>query len=206
VNKLVLTSILTVCIVGSAQADLSVSFDFEGATLNTNGSTYMTSVYGSSVTATDGLVLNNSTSAVNWPGNTGKWLRTGVVGSAAIPWNVEISFDSLPITGISSDFYVFNGIDTDFTVTAYDSTYVDRYAPSSSAKVYEQSWDPGTGPWQGSFNISFSRPVSLFVFGDGGYDNVAIDNLTVTPVPAPAAVLLGMLGLSVAGLKLRKFA
>jgi len=36
-------------------------------------------------------------------------------------------------------------------------------------------------------------------------DGVHYDNLTFVPVPVPGAVLLGMLGLGVAGMKLRKF-
>ncbi|MBN2559332.1 MAG: hypothetical protein JXQ75_00175 [Phycisphaerae bacterium] len=203
-SKVFLVSALAICIVVPAQADLNVMFDFEGGTIMTNGTAYMTSAYGSSVTATDGLVLNNASSAVDWLGNDGKWLRTGVVGSNPIPWNVEISFDIVPITRASSDFYVFNGIDTDFTLKAYDSTYGDRYAPDAGALVSEQSWDFGTGSAGSSFDIIFSRPVSLIVFSDGGYDNVAIDNLQVAQVPVPGAVLLGLLGLSVAGVKLRK--
>jgi len=35
---------------------------------------------------------------------------------------------------------------------------------------------------------------------------VGIDNVALTPVPVPGAILLGMLGLGAAGLKLRKFA
>lgn len=205
-NKVFLASALAICIVAPAQADLNVMFDFEGGTIMTNGTGYMTSVYGSSVTATDGLVLDNASSAVDWLGNAGKWLRTGVVGSNPIPWNVEISFDMMPITRASSDFYVFNGIGTDFTLKAYDATYGNRYAPSAGALVYEQSWDFGTGLAASSFDIIFSRPVSLIIFSDGGYDNVAIDNLQVAQVPIPGAVLLGMLGLGAAGIKLRRFA
>jgi len=37
------------------------------------------------------------------------------------------------------------------------------------------------------------------------YHIFTVDDLTFNPVPGPAAVLLGMLGLSIAGIKLRKF-
>jgi hypothetical protein len=47
--------------------------------------------------------------------------------------------------------------------------------------------------------------VEYYGVGDG-YNSVFWDNVSFTPVPVPGAVLLGMLGLSVAGLKLRKFA
>jgi len=49
---------------------------------------------------------------------------------------------------------------------------------------------------------------SLEIAEDEDYndnDIFTVDDFTFNPVPVPAAVLLGMLGLSVAGLKLRKF-
>lgn len=63
--------------------------------------------------------------------------------------------------------------------------------------------------------LTLSAVETLTVSGDisyviGGGINTAsslgMDNLQFTPVPVPGAVLLGMLGLSVASLKLRKFA
>jgi hypothetical protein len=39
----------------------------------------------------------------------------------------------------------------------------------------------------------------------GTSDGVGIDDVKYALVPTPAAVLIGMLGLGVAGLKLRKF-
>jgi hypothetical protein len=54
--------------------------------------------------------------------------------------------------------------------------------------------------------IDFDRIELVSYGGYGGVSPFAfeLDNLAVVPVPA--AVLLGMLGLSVAGVKLRKFA
>jgi hypothetical protein len=42
--------------------------------------------------------------------------------------------------------------------------------------------------------------------GDGDYQDLVILMESVNPVPVPGAVLLGILGLSAAGIKLRKFA
>jgi len=200
--------LITVCAVVSmvlavSPAQALVTFDFEGATLvgtsteaNQRVSDYMTGVYGSSVTGTDGWVINNALSGVDWLGNDGQWLRTRAEG--AVPWDFEISFDTVPITSASGDFYVFVGTGADFTITAYDSTYGDRETPIASALVTSQSWNSGTGA--DTFNLSFGSPVSLLVFSDGGYDDVAIDNLKVTPIPEPGTILLLGLG----GLFLRK--
>ena len=56
-----------------------------------------------------------------------------------------------------------------------------------------------------------STLVIDFYASGGGWqagqdESWAIDNVEVTVVPVPGAVLLGILGLSVAGIKLRKFA
>ncbi len=67
------------------------------------------------------------------------------------------------------------------------------------------------GPWNGTIihliltGLDFSAS-----WGDGtpldGFGGIQDGGLTAVVVPVPAAVLLGILGLSVAGLKLRKFA
>lgn len=219
-NRLVLASVLTICIVGGAQADLSVTFDFEGATVggaapdyvgsaNQRVTDYMTSVYGSSVTATGAAAWRNSETSpldLDWPGKTDadKWLRT--YGSQSVtPGAFQISFDVVPIVQVGADFYVFTPTTgDDFTVKAYDSTYGDRYAPNAGALVDQQSWNFGTGP--GSFAMSFNSPVSLMVCSDGGWYDIAIDNCQVVQVPAPGAIVLGILGLGAVGVKLRRFA
>ncbi len=212
-----LSLVLSVCLVGVAQAGV-VTFDFEGATIGGAGpdyvasgnqrvSDYMTGVYGSAITATGAGAWRNDESApldLDWPGKTGtdQWLRT--YGSQSVtPGVFQISFDIVPVAGAAADFHVFTETaGHDFTVKAYDDTYGNRYAPAAGALVTEQSWDFGTG--SGSFALSFNSPVSLLVFSDGGWYDIAIDNLEVTPVPVPGAVLLGMLGLGAAGMKLRR--
>ena len=213
-----LMSIVLSC--GVAHADLSV-FDFEGATIggaasdyvgsaNQRVTDYMTGVYGSAVTATGAAAWSNSESApldLDWPGkdDSDQWLRT--YGSASLsPGGFQISFDVVPIVQAGADFHVFTlTAGHDFTVAAYSSTYGDRYSPNAGALIDEASWDYDT-PSSDSFDISFSSPVSLLVFSDGGWYDIAIDNLEVAPVPTPTAILLGMLGLTVAGVKLRRFA
>jgi len=206
--------LITICavvsmVLAASPAQALVTFDFEGAT--TGGSSppgyvasanqrvtdYMTGEYGSSVTATGAAAWENSMGD-DWLGksDTDQWLRT--YGSASVtPGFFQISFDAIPITGMSGDFYVFEAtIGEDFVVKAYDSTYGDRYSPSG-ALVAEQSWNFGTGA--GTFNLSFSSPVSLLVFSDSGWYDIAIDDLTVTPIPAPGAILLGSIGVGLVG-------
>jgi len=53
---------------------------------------------------------------------------------------------------------------------------------------------------------NFPGPVDYVQVVDAYYNYFAMDDVTYKPVPVPGAILLGILGLSVAGLKLRKSA
>ena len=58
-----------------------------------------------------------------------------------------------------------------------------------------------------TFDLAFDAPVSLITISDDGHFDVGVDNLVVSDAlvaPIPGAALLGMLGLSVAGVRLRK--
>jgi hypothetical protein len=206
----VLCSAIIVTLVTSAGA--SVTFDFEAATVagspGAGGtadqyiSSYMTGVYGSSVTATGGAAWTNDSAGADWAGKTGtdKWLRTyGAVGYSETPGYLQISFDDTPIASGSFDAYVFEATEgADFTISLYGSGYGDRYAPDSAALIATAAADAGVGPltvWFGAL----PQAVSLIVLSNEGYHDVAIDNFTVTAVPAPGAVLLGSLGVSLVG-------
>jgi hypothetical protein len=54
--------------------------------------------------------------------------------------------------------------------------------------------------------VTSSSPISRIVLDIDGFagEDFGINRISVTPVPVPGAVLLGMLGLSTAGLKLRR--
>jgi len=47
--------------------------------------------------------------------------------------------------------------------------------------------------------------INYVIFSIEDYNIFTVDDFSINPVPVPAAVLLGMLGLGVAGIKLRKF-
>ena len=53
---------------------------------------------------------------------------------------------------------------------------------------------------------NFPGPVDYVQVVDDYYNYFTMDDVTFEPVPVPGAILLGILGLSVAGIKLRKFA
>jgi len=114
------------------------------------------------------------------------------------------------------------------TGTAYDTTW--DILKDATAKIYETgTWVPtgstfsdfshytiatptshwgGTGAPDDLLASSYTAYGFNWVFGDtqsnhlGGY---LVSDPELTVVPVPAAVILGVLGLSVAGLKLRKF-
>ena len=82
--------------------------------------------------------------------------------------------------------------------------------------VYSKDWeepDEGSFPHMDTFDVSSlaGKEVKLIFDLDHDYSDflqttVSLDKVAVSLVPAPGAVLLGILGLSAAGLKLRKFA
>ena len=77
----------------------------------------------------------------------------------------------------------------------YDGTgtvYVyDTWDDADGAGPYMDGQNPGTMAWGGSYNGRLHYGVTVF---------------EPTMIPVPGAVLLGILGLSVVGVKLRKFA
>jgi len=216
--------LITLCVVtatifaaSAAQAvpmEATVTFDIESAIIggiapdyvasaNQRVTDYMTGEYGSSVTATGAAAWRNAETSpldLDWPGKSDldQWLRT--YGSASLTDGFfQISFDAIPITSVSGDFHVFVETEgSDFAVKAYDSSYGDRYNPNISALIAEQSWNDGTG--SGVFDIDFSSPVTLLVFSDSGWYDIAVDNMQVTYVPEPGTILLLGLG----GLLLRR--
>lgn len=210
-KKLIAFFVVAAMAVATGSAEGVVTFDFQGATVggaapdyvasaNQRVTDYMTAVYGSSVTATGAAAWRNSESGDDWPGktDTDRWLRT--YGSKSLtPGSFQISFDVVPIIGTTGDFYVFVEATQgdDFTVKAYDSTYGDRYNPNLSAKVGSYSYDGGIGA--DNFAMSFGSPVSLLVFSDSGWYDIAIDELQVSPIPAPGAILLGSMGVGLVG-------
>jgi hypothetical protein len=57
---------------------------------------------------------------------------------------------------------------------------------------------------ESTYQLTWSLGVRCSTIGDHGWAHLNID--LANPVPVPGAVLLGILGLSAVGIKLRKFA
>jgi hypothetical protein len=55
-----------------------------------------------------------------------------------------------------------------------------------------------------TFNLDNLPGAALLTISDGGRRDVGIDNLEINPAPVPGTVLLGIIGMFIAGLKLRK--
>ena len=87
------------------------------------------------------------------------------------------------------------------------------YAYQGTGDTVEISpWDPGD--WtDNEYVLAFEDLVATWTNQDGSqgtsdwdYTDFVVMVESVNPVPVPGAVLLGILGLSAAGIKLRRFA
>jgi hypothetical protein len=218
-KRLIFTGVLTICLIGAAQASVTFNFNI----LSDDGTsaaigTYMTGLYGSTVTVSDAISDND-----NWSGNTTIAINT--MSGSNVGGDFEVLFGVQPISALlgsggtgSTVGYVYDATsDDDFSIKAYDSTYGDVENPSASALVTNWHVDYGTS-WWGLVNdgdntvvnlpdLSFTRPVSLLVISDSGTKDVGIDNLQVEPyvagggavIPAPGAILLGSIGVGLVG-------
>ncbi len=128
----------------------------------------------------------------------GGWSTTKLYQSFTASAGDPLSFDAFFKAG---DYWPYN-----------DGAYVKIMGPVT-ATLWSQSVGTvgsyGSTPWQ---SVSYTIPVSgsytlecgIYNAYDSGWDSyVGVDNVHV--IPAPGAVLLGILGLGAAGVKLRKF-
>lgn len=103
-----------------------------------------------------------------------------------------------PITAVGFDTYL-----------NYDGPVTIQVENNDGWTTTSFSHDPET---IGFFGVSSDSPITtirwMSPITPGGYQqvNTGIDNVQIGVVPVPGAVLLGMFGLSVAGVKLRKYA
>ena len=102
---------------------------------------------------------------------------------------VSIRGDLAPLTGATATMEAFDVFGNSLgKVTDYDS---------SAGLTLSLTFS-------GIHSVLLTQNSGGGIGGTIGFDNLAFNS--VVPVPLPAAVLLGILGLSAAGIKLRKFA
>lgn len=179
--------------VGSAQADMTV-IDFEdlaawtivddqylglGADFNGDATIGVQGVNLSSIYPPH----SGTTVAVDNPGGDG-----------------TIRVDSVGLEWLMAGGYVTGMLDV--TLTAYDSGGNILGTDNTGGANYIGA---GTGLPPNIFLSVSGANIAYVEFTDGG-NTYTLDDFSFEPVPVPAAVLLGILGLSVAGVKLRKFA
>ena len=78
----------------------------------------------------------------------------------------------------------------------------------STSKTFTYNPGGSGNQWQG-FGFDFiadSMNTTVNITGISGNQYIGVDNISVVPVPVPGAVLLGSIGLGVAGINLRKYA
>lgn len=116
--------------------------------------------------------------------------------------NTDYNRGDITINAVDTKWLMAGGYVTgadNVTLTAYDS---------SATKLFNLSGPDSTGEANLGSNMFLqfkAANIAYVIFSiDSGY-TFTVDDFTFNPVPVPAAVLLGMLGLSVAGMKLRKF-
>ena len=182
----VLKITLVILIAGAAQATTTFTFDdgyLTFADKDADISSYMTDLYGSTVTTLGAYVDSDDTF------NTSLFLSTYTNNSGAI----DIWFDD-PIGAASFDWFVFEATDgAAFKCVAYD-------AHNNIVDIFYEYTEMNVGGSSGL--IMFDSPVTHLWFTNSGFHDIGIDNLQVGGghvAPSPSAVLLGSIGVSIVG-------
>ncbi len=132
------------------------------------------------------------------PGTWATWSH-GYTGD--VYWTGDATSVTLAMPAETVAFYLYaepNPRDASYWIIAYDQygagfgQFVDG---DGGAKGFGFYADPGSGQIITSIQVDYDGPLG-FAVGEFG----------IAAVPVPGAILLGILGLSVAGVKLRKFA
>jgi hypothetical protein len=155
-----------------------IVFDFEDAPVYGGSAeieAYMEDVYGSDITVLGGTVRDALLGGwISAPLGDDNYVRAwGFCGGTGF----SISFEEAPITSVSFDL---------------GAVFSSFYAYADDEEILRDGWQ-----FWGSDNsgtIYFDSPVTTLRFGNTWLGEIEMDNLTVTPVPEPATVLLVGLG------------
>jgi len=126
-------------------------------------------------------------------------------------FGVPVTTSSVLTSNGGEDFTIGMTFVGPITAVGFD-TYLNGYGPATIGVLNSDGWTTTTLSHNpatvGFFGVTSDSTISTIQWTtiSGGVVNTGIDNVQVGVVPVPAAVLLGLLGLSVAGIKLHKFA
>ena len=228
-RKIALIAVICVFVAMPASADITtVNIDFQGGITNlysgpgmaADPGTYWNAVGTADVydlTASDGVTatgIDVSSTYVRPYSNPGNdLLRDRLIwspgGSPAINiagLDAGLTYNIYLYAGYYGQRYTINGVSKDLTATPLGSPW------GTGAEGDDQgSWFEGihyvsflgVAPAGGTFDIDIFD-LGLNTTGLGAH--TVISGMQIQAVPVPGAVLLGMLGLSLAGVKLRKYA
>ncbi len=196
--------LITICaVVGlvltASPARAVVTFDFEalnpypglppGYDTGPEISAYMTGLYGSSVTVPLAVIRDDS-----WTTNGTNYMTTFLEPDYTSNFDMEINFVDVPIVSMSFDWVVLDApgypAETTFLYEAYDK---------DGGLVDAGSFIADVGVSDTLTRHFGDARVTRLYFSDEGHHDIAIDNLSVTPIPAPGAILLGGIGVAVVG-------
>ena len=184
-KKLVVICILLVLMsAGIANAAVTLTFD-ELPTQPVDGLSYMGVTFGFKV---DWVPSTDAVYNGIGPGNLTYLQDPTLEGTTAGVLILDFAnpTDQLDF-GIALNSY--NAVSTAYVVKLYDSSYtpIDTFTGGTSPLV---QWSEGQFTYSGT---EVRRAV--IGFNDQAANRFAIDNLTINPIPAPGAVLLGSFGL-----------
>lgn len=209
-----IAAVLLLTIVAPATADITMTFE---EFLGSNGAPISTFYSGVSFTA-----LGSGDEWVAGDGTTGSyqvssWPSGAILGGGGYYWIYGNVFGWTEVSG-SGGKISFDNADASYVELGYASGstfFLEAYdaddnlidsdnGPANRRYLEGNESGPGTlYVSSASHNIAY-----VLVHDDGNYwciDNVTTDATDIV-VPVPGAILLGLLGLSAAGIKLRKFA
>jgi len=204
---LIVCLVLTMGNVCHTQADL-IDFEStglsEGASLTTEipGLTFLGTILAKPGAPTVAFSTNDT--VVGGAPFGGDFITDAPVGGDyGIPQTIAISFD-VPVFDISfsiADLEWVGDYREVLTAEAFDA------ADTLLERVTIMGGDPGTGDEIATlvkFTTGNVSSLTLAVTNESGRAGWGVDNLSFTPVPVPGAVLLGSIGLALAGWKLRR--
>jgi hypothetical protein len=220
-KRMALMIAISMFVAASASADMrTVNIDFQPPNSNTvysglgmapDSGTYWNAMSlgsSSNLLASDGSTMTDIDVSTNYtyyyadPGN--ELLRDRIIWSNGSPHTGNPTTPALTISGLDAgllyDIYLYAGhYAQTFTIDGVSkyvsATGYDQNQPSWTEGVHYVSF-LGVGPTTGG-------SISIAIYNTADTDTV-ISGMQIQAVPVPGAMLLGLLGLSAAGVKLRR--